>query len=87
MLALAPDLSVAGYLLGPRVGATSYNAVHAYVAPLLLAASASVVGRAWGLSAAHVWAAHVGTDRALGVGLKGPGGFEFTHLQIGRRYG
>lgn len=28
---LAPDLSFAGYLAGPRVGAATYNAAHSYI--------------------------------------------------------
>ena len=36
---LAPDLSVAAYLAGPRVGATAYNLLHTYVGPLALALS------------------------------------------------
>ncbi|MFO7892188.1 MAG: DUF4260 family protein [Longimicrobiales bacterium] len=29
---------------------------------------------------AAVWAAHIGMDRALGFGLKGPDAFQQTHL-------
>ena len=32
-----PDISFAGYLAGPRVGAAVYNVAHSYVGPLLLA--------------------------------------------------
>jgi hypothetical protein len=42
-LLLTPDLSMLGYLVGPRLGATAYNAVHTYVGPFLLAA-ASIAG-------------------------------------------
>lgn len=38
VLALAPDLSMVGYLAGPRVGSTTYNAFHTYVAPLAVGA-------------------------------------------------
>ena len=37
VLVLAPDLSMLGYLAGPRVGAITYDLVHTYVAPVLLA--------------------------------------------------
>ena len=37
-LFLAPDLSFAGYLAGPRVGAAAYDTMHSTVAPLRLAA-------------------------------------------------
>src|SRR3979490_2166879 len=36
ILFLAPDLSFAGYLGGPRVGAVVYNAAHSYMAPVTL---------------------------------------------------
>jgi hypothetical protein len=83
LLFLAPDLSLAGYLAGPRVGAAIYNALHSYVGPLVLA----VVLLATGRSAAVplIWAAHIGFDRLLGYGLKYPSGFGDTHLgAIGR---
>ncbi|TIS47856.1 MAG: DUF4260 family protein, partial [Mesorhizobium sp.] len=37
LLILAPDLSMLGYLAGPRVGAVAYNALHILIAPLVLA--------------------------------------------------
>src|SRR3954463_16815594 len=36
LLFLAPDLSFAGYLAGPRAGAVVYNAAHSYMAPMTL---------------------------------------------------
>ncbi len=84
VLFLAPDLSFAGYLAGPRVGAAVYNAAHSYVGPAVAAALALLTGRPPVL--ACIWAAHVGFDRALGYGLKYPTGFGDTHLgAIGRR--
>jgi hypothetical protein len=38
LLFLAPDLSLLGYVVGPRVGAAAYNAFHAYPLPAILAA-------------------------------------------------
>ena len=32
---LLPDLSMLGYLAGPRVGATLYNLAHSYIAPIV----------------------------------------------------
>src|SRR5258707_13476113 len=40
ILFLVPDLSLAGYLAGPRAGAVIYNAAHAYLAPVALMTSA-----------------------------------------------
>lgn len=80
LLAFAPDLSMVGYLAGPRVGARTYNAVDTYVAPLLLAAVGSLLGSPPAVLLAVIWAGHVGVDRALGYGLKYPTAFGDTHL-------
>jgi len=80
VLALAPDLAMLGYLAGPRVGSRRYNAVHTYVAPLALAGLAALAAAPILTSVALVWTAHIGTDRALGYGLKHPTGFGDTHL-------
>ena len=79
-LLFAPDVAMAGYLGGPRLGAAAYNAAHTYATPVLLAALASVMGWSLGLPVALVWTAHIGLDRALGYGLKLPAGFRQTHL-------
>ena len=44
-LFLAPDLSFAAYLAGPRVGAMGYNLAHSYVGPVLAAVLALFTGR------------------------------------------
>jgi hypothetical protein len=83
VLFLAPDLSFAGYLAGPRLGAAVYNALHSYVGPLILAAVVLAAGRPAALPL--IWAAHIGFDRALGYGLKYPTAFGDTHLgAVGR---
>lgn len=83
VLFLVPDISFAGYLGGPRVGAVVYNLMHSYVGPLLLAAAFVGTGRPPVL--ALVWLAHIGFDRMLGYGLKYPTAFADTHLgTIGR---
>lgn len=80
VLAFAPDLAMAGYLAGPRVGATTYNAAHNYLPPLLLAGVGWWFGLDLALWGAVVWVAHIGADRAIGYGLKYPTGFDDTHL-------
>ncbi len=81
MLFFAPDLSLAGYLAGPRVGAAVYDTVHSLTGPLMLALGAFfMVDAAPVLSVAFVWLAHIGFDRALGLGLKYGTGFRDTHL-------
>lgn len=81
-LLLAPDLSMLGYLAGPRAGAVSYNAVHTYLFPAVLAAIGVGTGWAWSLPWALIAAAHIGMDRALGYGLKRSSGFHDTHLSV-----
>jgi hypothetical protein len=78
---LAPDLSFAAYLAGPRVGAVVYNLAHTYAFPIALAAGCLLTGDA-GLPVqiALIWAAHIGIDRVLGYGLKYPTAFKDTHL-------
>jgi hypothetical protein len=79
-LALAPDIAMLGYLAGPRVGSTLYNAAHTYLAPVLLGAAGVWLGVAPLWWAALVWVAHIGVDRAVGYGLKYPTGLKDTHL-------
>lgn len=84
LLILAPDLSMAGYWAGPRIGAAIYNAAHTTIGPLILLMAALLTG-ADAIHLAAVWLAHIGIDRALGYGLKRPSGFTDTHLgRIGR---
>ncbi len=81
LLFLVPDLSMLGYLAGPRAGAALYNIVHTYLAPILLGAYGVFTQRALILSLALILFAHIGIDRLLGFGLKYPSGFKDTHLQ------
>jgi len=77
---LLPDLSMLGYLGGPKLGARIYNAIHSYVTPATLAVTALLLGRLALLPYALIWMNHVGVDRMLGYGLKYPAGFQWTHL-------
>ena len=87
VLFLAPDLSVAAYGAGPRVGAMVYNGLHSSVLPALLAGVGAVSENMMVLGIAAVWAAHIGFDRMLGYGLKYGTGFHDTHLgRIGRAH-
>ena len=81
LLLLAPDVSMVGYLAGPRVGAALYNAFHSYPLPATLGIFALLAGSPLGVSVALVWFAHIGMDRLMGYGLKYPTGFKDTHLQ------
>jgi hypothetical protein len=77
---LVPDLSMLGYLAGPRVGAATYNVVHTYVLPAVLAAYGVLTGAAFAVTLALIWVIHIGADRLLGFGLKYETGFKDTDL-------
>lgn len=84
-LLLVPDVSMIGYIRGPRLGAVTYNVVHNLAVGLV----ALVVGWFTAIAplalAGAILVAHVGMDRALGYGLKLPTDFRDTHLgRIGR---
>ncbi len=81
LLGLAPDLSMLGYLLGPRHGSIIYNVFHTYTVPVVLAGTAAVFSSHYGVSVALIWIGHIGADRLFGYGLKFPSGFSDTHLQ------
>jgi Domain of unknown function (DUF4260) len=82
-LFLVPDLSMLGYLGGPRLGAACYNAGHSYFGPAVLAVLGVAASTPMLLSIACIWLAHIGFDRLLGYGLKYATSFGETHL--GRR--
>jgi len=85
ILFLAPDLSFAAFLFGPRAGAVAYNAMHSTTGPLALGLASVLLAQHLALGIALIWLAHVGFDRALGYGLKYASGFRDTHLgRIGR---
>lgn len=79
-LILAPDLAMAGYALGSRIGAIAYNAAHSYLGPVLLTGAGWLADWPMGLALAAIWTAHIGLDRAIGYGLKNRSGFKATHL-------
>jgi hypothetical protein len=81
LLLLAPDVSMVGYLAGPRVGAALYNAFHSYPLPAALGVFGLFVGAPSVIAVALVWFAHIGMDRMVGYGLKYSTGFKDTHLQ------
>jgi hypothetical protein len=86
-LFLVFDLSMLGYLRGPRSGAFCYNLGHSYALPALLGAVAVTATALdepidWLGVLAVAWVFHIAVDRALGYGLKTPAGFEHTHLGL-----
>ena len=85
VLFLLFDVSMVGYVSGPRVGAWTYNAVHSYIGPAVCGVIA-ITSESRDLAfVSLVWAFHIGIDRLLGYGLKLRDRFTSTHLgEIGR---
>jgi hypothetical protein len=80
VLLLAPDISMAGYMAGPRFGAVSYNIVHHRALALLLFGVGLLSGQPFVALAGIIMFGHSSLDRALGYGLKFPDSFQHTHL-------
>ena len=84
-LLLAVDVSMAGYLVNPRVGAFTYNLAHQWATGLVVLGAGWWSGATPLLLVGALLVAHVGMDRVLGYGLKYPTAFQDTHLgRIGR---
>ena len=84
-LFLLPDLSMIGYVFGPRVGAVAYNIGHLNAWPVGLLTTGLVFHAPFATTAALSWIAHIAFDNVLGYGLKLPSGFQYTALgPIGR---
>ena len=80
LLILAPDLSMFGYIAGPRIGAIVYNLLHTLMLAVPVAVLGAVADQDWMLSVGLILVAHIGLDRLIGYGLKYPDGFKATHL-------
>lgn len=80
VLVLLPDLSILGYLHGPRLGAALYNVAHSYALPVAIGTLGGVLDQRALLLTGAIWLTHIGADRLLGYGLKYPTGFRDTHL-------
>jgi hypothetical protein len=84
-LLLVPDVSMLGYLAGPRVGAFTYNLAHTWAAGLAVLALGVATASGPAILAGAILVAHTGMDRVAGYGLKYPSAFADTHLgRIGR---
>jgi hypothetical protein len=82
VLVLLPDVSIAGYLAGRRIGSLCYNVAHVLVGPLAVLAWGFWAGEGLAVAAGLAWLAHVGADRGMGLGLKyDDEPFRETHLQ------
>lgn len=84
-LLLAVDVSMVGYLAGPRAGAFVYNIAHNWALGLVVLGAGIVLAAPAAVIAGAVLVGHVGMDRVAGYGLKYPTAFRDTHLgRIGR---
>jgi Domain of unknown function (DUF4260) len=82
---LLVDVSMIGYLRGPRLGAMTYDLAHNWAVGLGLLGLGLALALPSVTLAGAVLVAHTGADRALGYGLKLGTGFGDTHLgTIGR---
>ncbi len=81
----APDLGLLGYLQSKRAGAVAYDLTHTYLPPAALGVAGMLTGSGLAAVLALVWFAHIGMDRALGLGLQYPDGSGRTHLGATRR--
>ncbi|MBD2716188.1 DUF4260 domain-containing protein [Microvirga sp. STR05] len=79
-LFLLPDLSMMGYLAGPRAGAASYNLLHHKALALAVGVLGWWLGQPLLLLAGTVLLFHSAFDRLLGYGLKYGTNFQSTHL-------
>lgn len=85
LLLIVPDVSMIGYLRGPRVGAILYNVVHNLASGVAVAGIGLAIGSVPLAAAGAILVAHSGMDRIAGYGLKFPSSFHDTHLgRIGR---
>jgi hypothetical protein len=82
---LLPDLSMLGYLAGPRVGAAGYNLLHHKALAIAVGVAGWALGYPVLMLAGTVLLFHSAFDRMLGYGLKYSTGFHDTHL--GRGHG
>lgn len=77
---LLPDLSMLGYLAGPRVGAASYNLLHHKALAIAVGLAGWMLGVPVLVLAGTILLFHSAFDRLLGYGLKYSTGFQDTHL-------
>ena len=84
-LFFAPDISMLGYLINPKIGALFYNLFH----HLGIAILVFLVGKCFAISEVEVAGiivfSHSVFDRIMGYGLKYSDSFQNTHLgRIGK---
>lgn len=85
LLFLAPDLSMLGYVVNPRLGAWTYNLVHHKGLAVAFYVLGYLLSIPWLMFAGTLLLGHSSLDRVFGYGLKYEDEFQNTHLgRIGR---
>lgn len=90
---IGPDISMMGYLAGPKIGAWSYNIFHHKgIACVILITGILILNNyffsdfGWICNVGIILFGHSSMDRFFGYGLKYENGFKFTHLgEIGKK--
>jgi hypothetical protein len=80
LLLFAPDLSMLGYLAGPKAGALTYNIVHHKAVAVLVYLLGLWLASPNLQTAGVILFTHSSLDRILGYGLKHSDSFHNTHL-------
>ncbi len=80
VLLFSIDVTMLGYLINKKIGATIYNLGHSFTLPLIMLAIASTMSYDLAFAFGLIWLAHTGLDRAFGYGLKFDTDFKDTHL-------
>lgn len=83
---LAPDISMAAYLFGNKIGALGYNLAHHQLVAVFIGCMGLWLQIPYLQLAGLVMLGHSSMDRVFGYGLKSMKGFHYTHLgEIGRK--
>lgn len=80
ILLAAPDLSLLALAAGPRLGGVVYDLVHTMAWPLIVLFAGWWLGQDTAVAVGLGWLAHLGMDRALGIGLRYLDGRKETHM-------
>lgn len=78
----APDLSMVGYIAGPRLGAFTYNLIHHKAVALSLFVGGTLSHIPVISLIGVLFLGHSSLDRVLGYGLKFSDSFNHTHLGV-----
>ena len=77
---LTPDISMLGYLAGPKIGAYSYNLFHHKAIALIVLCFGILFTNELLLFSGIILFGHSSMDRIFGYGLKYTDSFHNTHL-------